>query len=1375
MSLSGLDAPAVDAAEKKVLQERGSWFLLNYTSRDCIEVLAQGVKGLAEMRDTAEIYYNGTRSTDSPPGPLYGMIDFRRRKILVKLVLEGTSRLVQARVQVHWNSVTSRFASHDSLFESTSTDELNEAGFLAHIELHSGRSSAGSVSKRLHLSGISEEDLEAAPSFAGENSENLEGPNASKSEEAKSNDLLTPVDQISHPQRITSLVTAAAATSAALQESLASSSQVNEAPDTSISPQQSLERPITADRGNDDRESMYLVNVSSADTYPPALDVGERRFSTASGRPSTSDIYSTSLYDYDMLYKPKVKLGPRPSQDRRPPSSKGSAVATLPAGLRSSRVGLSTVRPSSRDSTATRPKSRDSQRSTYKVPPPPPIPESSPYNLAPRPSSSGNSVKSLPATLPKSPGMSREKQRLMKFREMYREKEKSKEKVPVGLSRAERTNAASEEDALAEDADNEAEADDQNELDTMDENGQITMQSLPVQSPERSKRNASGSILKQTTPMTPSEEFPRTSRESLIATPGIENTSSPISTGDSSGRAASTRPTSVSDSSEFGRSVGSSGATEVTTPLTAEKRSPDEDAYSTTTSSTTPTGNSTATAKPDETEKDPSPERMLSTSSVLSASERRQMRRALVSPITVPADINNFSDAHQTDSEADVSYDEDLMDELDNAVFVEAKSMLVSKSPITPYFSKRPCTLMSDSTTPMPTPLLAGCSPLPSPTVIIVERTPTGSPARGPRKSPLIGTSESGVSDMILTPQLSEEELTKTSSGDGDRITNVQDATKTAAKRDGDDQEKLELSESQPSFPMRSASSTTLNSAGKTPSFTLLTPTFPTVSPMPRSPAGSFISNIRKQREEAPVVSKKGTRLGSGVASKIEALQRSFSRGASAGDAAPLPLPSNRSFSNSRKPLLAQRVGSLNDPPRGSTPPRSSSSNFHPSFPVGDVGSMRGRALSKGSFMSFDSHETKNSTPARDHSSGSVGPHRLDHRRRGLYDSPSLPTVEFNGHDTVQVKATIVRTDGAHTKANSQQLMESPLVVTQRCGTSPLPASTIPPPVTVLPAREKSPTKDSKDNKHNRQRSSISAAFRGIKSPSAVTLAETVSSQGLTERETNNKRQSVDLGSSWRTLSRRASVQLSRSPSAVRTPTIEKPGTPFSRSLSAKGSDRQSLASPPAASGDHRPSLGRSMSVSSMDSTTTTDSQQNGNDSKKKGNRASRLMKRMSSGMSSIASVTRAQLGTLNEVENNKRASVLEETEENLRGAGWTAIEIGELNVQFPDTLLWKYRYINIDADGFLIMRPFQQSKHKTAAATNADKKLERRYHISQFYPPFAPDMERMEMPFSVVLDFSEDAEGGFGGGCLQVAAQSGKGQGQVLNTLTAAHRAWAC
>jgi len=326
--------------------------------------------------------------------------------------------------------------------------------------------------------------------------------------------------------------------------------------------------------------------------------------------------------------------------------------------------------------------------------------------------------------------------------------------------------------------------------------------------------------------------------------------------------------------------------------------------------------------------------------------------------------------------------------------------------------------------------------------------------------------------------------------------------------------------------------------------------------------------------------------------------------------------------------------------------------------------------MSKGSLMSFDSRETKASTPTRNHSSGSVGPSRLDHRRFSIYDSPPLPQVEFTGRDTIQVKATIIRTDGPHVKPESQQFLESPLVVTQQRGNSPTPVQKIPPPVTALPVRSPSPTKDAKEKKHKRQRSSISAALRGFKSPSTVTLAETSSSQGVGERE-NSNRQSMDLGGSWRTMTRRASIQLSRSPSAARSPTIEKPNTSFSRSPSARGSDRKSLVSPTlATNGEQRPSLARSMSISSMDSVTTTDSQQNGNDAKKKGNRASRLMKRMSNGMSSIASVTRLQLGTLNEVENGKRGSVLEEKEENQRGAEWKAVEVGDLNVQFPDTLV---------------------------------------------------------------------------------------------------------
>lgn len=106
MSLSGLDTPAVDGAYNTFL-EKGGWlallthpppaltsyrFLLYYTARDVVDVLSQGVKGIAEMRQAAEAHCN---NDGPPPTPLFGMIHFRRRKLLVKLVLEGASRLIK--------------------------------------------------------------------------------------------------------------------------------------------------------------------------------------------------------------------------------------------------------------------------------------------------------------------------------------------------------------------------------------------------------------------------------------------------------------------------------------------------------------------------------------------------------------------------------------------------------------------------------------------------------------------------------------------------------------------------------------------------------------------------------------------------------------------------------------------------------------------------------------------------------------------------------------------------------------------------------------------------------------------------------------------------------------------------------------------------------------------------------------------------------------------------------------------------------------------------------------------------------------------------------------------------------------------------------
>jgi hypothetical protein len=60
--------------------------------------LSQGSKGVAELREAVEQYYNGDDvevTTAAAKGPLFGMIDFRRRKVLIKLVPDDTSRLVK--------------------------------------------------------------------------------------------------------------------------------------------------------------------------------------------------------------------------------------------------------------------------------------------------------------------------------------------------------------------------------------------------------------------------------------------------------------------------------------------------------------------------------------------------------------------------------------------------------------------------------------------------------------------------------------------------------------------------------------------------------------------------------------------------------------------------------------------------------------------------------------------------------------------------------------------------------------------------------------------------------------------------------------------------------------------------------------------------------------------------------------------------------------------------------------------------------------------------------------------------------------------------------------------------------------------------------
>lgn len=62
-------------------------FLLKYATRADVDLLKQGSGGFAEARDAIAEY--------AEPSPLFGLVLYRRKKVLVKYVPEETSRLLQ--------------------------------------------------------------------------------------------------------------------------------------------------------------------------------------------------------------------------------------------------------------------------------------------------------------------------------------------------------------------------------------------------------------------------------------------------------------------------------------------------------------------------------------------------------------------------------------------------------------------------------------------------------------------------------------------------------------------------------------------------------------------------------------------------------------------------------------------------------------------------------------------------------------------------------------------------------------------------------------------------------------------------------------------------------------------------------------------------------------------------------------------------------------------------------------------------------------------------------------------------------------------------------------------------------------------------------
>ncbi|KAG9616153.1 hypothetical protein KCU64_g23369, partial [Aureobasidium melanogenum] len=128
MSLNGLDVPEVQQAYQATLSEAGGWLLAKYVSRDEVALLGYGNAGLSEARNTILQY--------EELSPLYGLVVYRRRKVLVKYVPEGTSRLLQARTAVHLREVQDSWAPYETMLEIETADGLNDTALAAAFPLH---------------------------------------------------------------------------------------------------------------------------------------------------------------------------------------------------------------------------------------------------------------------------------------------------------------------------------------------------------------------------------------------------------------------------------------------------------------------------------------------------------------------------------------------------------------------------------------------------------------------------------------------------------------------------------------------------------------------------------------------------------------------------------------------------------------------------------------------------------------------------------------------------------------------------------------------------------------------------------------------------------------------------------------------------------------------------------------------------------------------------------------------------------------------------------------------------------------------------------------------------------------------------------------
>ncbi|KAL2760880.1 hypothetical protein ACRALDRAFT_2095674 [Sodiomyces alcalophilus JCM 7366] len=1259
MSLNGLDNPEVREAHEAAVGEPGGWFLLKYASRDEVDLLARGNGGIVEIRNNIAQY--------EEKSPLYGFLRYRRRNVIIKYLPEDCSRLIQARVTVHFNAVCERFTPYNTLFSISTAKELKDTTLSAACSLHAASGSTSSSTSSLRgrrLMEIAEEEEEE--------------------QRCNKRKSAVPEDESEHEDG---------------------------APVVRLdAPPQSPEPPVTLNAGlAASPEERKFSSCSDPPDFVGAAQTVSPAQSTDNGRPMSSHTARPELYSYGTYTygKPRVKLAPRPSLDvggRPKTAGNFRPVSQMPAGFKLYSKG------------SKRQKSRDEEVleapqdiATYEVtfaPSSNVLADSQSISLGEDPTkpphdhirpatSSGASARSpTMSTFPGSakPTMTPEKARLMKAMQL-----REKKKLMLSAQPVETGPTDAPPDAPPED--------------TKDGDAQPTCQS-------------DGTADNGLAPLSEEDER-RLSMVKLDSGVAADATSASLPTEPSESTRSDSGPESpLILSSEPDQSTKASSLSE-STDETIQETQPEKETDGTEDANNDTAEDQTATALPDTAEMTVESDEPSSQPNPQQTEEKRE-----------PADCPDSQEKPGPTEPATVTpvvvVSDSLADEANKTE--DAASMQVENAPDSLQQSPKVAIPKSKFSTQDSTNATA-------PTFDLRTTAPSaaGDDAAAEVTSPPAMDADAGEEAVPSQPSKRKVAVEPIR-------TDLDTANRRPVSRLYDDEDFLNelqsahVEQAQPVFVSKSpvtpvfptkqftdgAADGTQSGKEGTPRGVVRTISNPVrgsflaptdvsqSSARSVSSGAAFLHKITQQQTSSHQKNlAKSGKLGSTISQRIKALEK---LSGSSGDK---DVPSRGSVPSST--FFAVRKSSTRDPSRSPS--------------VVD----RASSLSRRSPTRSAISESRDGSPelrVPRERSGSVA------SRLSMFEVPSVPpahTMPRGRPESISVTARIIRDSSQvgrvaeppkdPSEFSRLDLKVSPLEVDhQRAGPSALGPA--------FDAVETSPT--SKETIRERRMSKEKRRSQSL---------DPVHGEG----DVKSRRSSLSVVRDFIKDRRKSVTSASADASGVVSP-VQSPSRPPSTNHSNTLPRRPSISS-------RRSSISRDGGVPAMSPSMFTEGSASGDDSKstnsdKKKGRAGRFMRRLSSSFASSRNKNLASTAISPTVHE-------EDLPEAQAQQPSTVSYMGDVNVQFPDNLLWKRRAMCLDSQGFLILSA-------TTAAAPSSHKLAgagvKRYHLSEFRNPYTPDVEVQELPNSVVLDFLE-------GSGLQIACEDRAGQMNVLRILQEAHQ----